>query len=88
MGMFRDAHEDKVIECGQLKRKIGELKIQLNNDDYMIASLRKRMKQLTGCGDFGNMDGMNGACVECFYEDRPLWDKCEAFKYNKKGESI
>lgn len=83
MGIFRNAYEDKVIECEQLKREIEELKIQLHNDDYIIASLRKRMKQLTGCPNFGMVDGMNGACVECFYEDRELFDKCEKFKFDK-----
>ena len=57
--------------------------IFLNNAEYHIKSLQQRLYKLTGCSEFGNVDGMNGSCVECFYENRELFDKCEKFKFDK-----
>ena len=58
--------------------------IFLHNTEAQLESLRKRMYKLTGCREFGNLDGMNGACIECFYEERELFDKCSNFKFDKK----
>ena len=37
-------------------------------------------------GDNGGPYGVNdeGACVECFYNERELWDKCEKFTFDIK----
>lgn len=58
------------------------------NQDRREDDLRNRLKKLSGCGDFGRHDGMNGSCVECFYEDRDLFDRCCNFeeKLRKQGE--
>ena len=58
--------------------------IFLHNTELQLESLRERMRKLTGCREFGTLDGMNGACVECFYNERELWDKCEKFTFDKK----
>ena len=55
----------------------------INNDEHIIDSLQERLFKLTGCYDFGNMDGMNGSCIECFHLNRELFDKCEHFKFDK-----
>ncbi len=60
-----------------------QLIIFLVNADYTIESLRRRIKSLTGCEDFGNMDGMNGSCVECEREDPEIFQKCWNFKYGE-----
>ena len=39
------------------------LYVFINNDKYIINSLRERLFKLTGCRDFGNVDGMNGSCI-------------------------
>ena len=57
--------------------------IFLHNTELQLENLRERMEKLTGCREFGNLDGMNGACVECFYEERELFDKCWNFKFDK-----
>ena len=43
---------------------------------------------LSGCGDYGRHDPMNGSCVDCYYEHRDLFERCCAFEdivssYNK-----
>ena len=57
--------------------------IFLHNTEYELESLRKRMGKLTGCREFGALDGMNGTCIECFYNNKKLFEKCEAFKFDK-----
>ena len=57
----------------------------LHNAEYKVKSLHKRLKALTGCAEFGTPDGMNGQCVECFYEDRELFDECFHFCRSMSG---
>lgn len=61
-----------------------QLIIFLRNSQYTIDNLRKRLKTLTGCGDFGNVDGTVGSCVECSYDNPELFEKCWKFKYPKE----
>ena len=63
-----------------------QLKIFLKNQDLIINSLSDRLYRLTGCGDFGNIDSTNGTCIECFYNNRELNNKCFDFKFKNKGE--
>ena len=55
----------------------------LLNSEYQRLLLNKRLEKLTGCPEFGNLDGMNGVCVECSYEEPELFDKCWNFKFDK-----
>ena len=80
MGMFRDGYEDKIHS---LEKENEQLNIFLRNNKYTEDLLRERLKKLTGCTNFGGIDGMDGACVECFYTNRALFDKCEKFKFDK-----
>ena len=64
----------------------GQLIIFLNNADLTIEDLRRRMRKLTGCGDFGNLDGMNGSCIECQHKDPELFDKCWDFTLENDNE--
>ena len=60
--------------------------IFLHNAELQIESLRNRLEKLTGCREFGNIDGMNGSCVDCSYENKELFNKCWNFRWNEKGE--
>ena len=61
-----------------------QLYIFLNNDEYTIINLRKNIKKLTGCSDFGNVDGMDGYCIECSIDNKKIFDRCWNFKKKKK----
>ena len=61
-----------------------QLIIFLHNHEYQIESLRQRLERLTGCREFGNLDGMNGACVDCSYTTPELFEKCWNFHFNKR----
>ena len=61
-----------------------QLIIYLHNTELELENLRERMYKITGCRDFGNLDGMNGTCVECSYNDKKLFYKCWNFKFNKE----
>ena len=60
--------------------------IFLHNTEYELESLRKRMEKLTGCREFGAVDGMNGNCVECFYDNKKLLDNIK--ERNRRLEYI
>ncbi len=63
-----------------LRRQTHEqLEIFVMNSDHAEARLRKKLFLLSGCGDFGNHDGMSGSCVDCCCNDRNLFDRCCAF---------
>lgn len=64
-----------------------QLIIFFHNTELQLENLRDRMYKLTGCREFGALDGMNGNCVECFYNDRKLFEKCEQFKFNKENKN-
>ena len=53
--------------------------IFLHNTELELEDTQRRMEKITGCRIFGELDGMNGACVECFYNNKPLFDKCWNF---------
>ena len=61
-----------------------QLYIFINNDEYTILNLRNRLEKLTGCADFGNLDGTNGCCVECSIDNKELFDRCWNFRFDKK----
>ena len=58
--------------------------IFLHNTELQLESLRNRMYKITGCREFGNLDGMNGACVECSYNEKELFDRCWNFHFSKE----
>ena len=64
-----------------------QLIIFFHNTELQLENLRDRMYKLTGCREFGALDGMNGNCIECFYNDRKLFEKCEQFKFNKENKN-
>jgi len=59
-----------------------QLIIYLHNTELELENLRNRMYKITGCRDFGNPDGTDGVCVECYYNKKELFDKCWDFKFN------
>jgi hypothetical protein len=56
-----------------------QLIIFCKNNDYLEETLRDRLFLLSGCGNFGYPDGTDGACVDCFYNNRELFRRCEYF---------
>lgn len=52
----------------------------LMNQDYFLNLIEKKIAFLTGCPAFGNSDGTDGACVECFYHNHVLFERCEKFQ--------
>ena len=66
-----------------------ELIIHIENTEWCEELLRRKLFLLTGCGYFGDSDGMNGSCVDCSIERTELWERCGYFqdacrKYNKR----
>ena len=61
-----------------------QLIIYLHNTELELENLRDRMYKITGCSDFGNVDGMDGMCIDCSYDKRELFDRCWNFKFNKE----
>lgn len=61
------------------KQSKEQLVVFLHNSDLENISLRERLFLLGGCYDFGGSDGTNGACVECSFRNKPLWDRCNRF---------
>lgn len=57
-----------------------ELEIFVLNHERSEKELRKRLFLLSGCGDYGRHDPMNGSCVDCYYEHRDLFERCCAFE--------
>ena len=57
-----------------------QLEIFVKNGDLIQDNLRERLFLLSGCWDFGGEDGTNGACVECYYNNRELHERCCLFQ--------
>lgn len=56
-----------------------DLLIFLKNDKARIGKLRIKLELLTGCYKFGDIDGTDGSCVECSYNNPTLWNRCASF---------
>ena len=57
-----------------------QLIIFYKNQEYEIERLRDKLTLLTGCSCLGDSDGTNGSCVDCYYENINLNQRCEAFQ--------
>ena len=55
----------------------------LLNSEYQRLTLNKRLRKLTGCSEFGMLDGMNGVCIDCSYNNQELFEKCWNFTFDK-----
>lgn len=62
------------------KQSHEQLEVFVLNGKIIEDNLRDRLFLLTGCSNFGGQDGMNGACIECFYENRDLHERCCLFQ--------
>ncbi len=58
-----------------------DLEIRLSNIQLENEMLRKKMFLLTGCERFGDIDGMDGSCVDCYYDNKELNNKCARFSF-------
>ena len=58
-----------------------QLLIFLKNNDLIIEDLRLKLELLTGCRDFGNSDGTDGSCIDCYYDNPTQWTRCDAFQH-------
>ena len=59
-----------------------QLIIFLLNQDYEIKKLKLRLQFLSGCCKFGHPDGTDGSCVDCHYDNKEQFKKCEQFAKN------
>ena len=57
-----------------------QLEIMVRNRSYVNELLRDRLFLITGCRDFGGQDGTNCSCVECFYHNPELHNRCCLFQ--------
>lgn len=62
------------------KQSHKQLEIFIHNYEYIEESLRNRLFLLSGCHDFGNQDGTNGSCIECYYNNPVLHHRCCLFQ--------
>ena len=61
-----------------------QLEIFCHNKDLTEERDKNKIFLLTGCHTFGDLDGMNGSCIECAYENPNLFDRCHYFKFALK----
>lgn len=59
-----------------------QLVIFLLNTEYENERLKNKLKILTGCESYGDSDGMDGSCVECYHRNPILQMKCSQFQTN------
>lgn len=64
-----------------------QLIIFLKNQDLTIKRLENTLYEVTGCKHFGEIDGTNGACVDCYYDNLDLFRKCEKFNFRKRDKN-
>ena len=57
-----------------------QLIIFIKNDEYENQRLRDKIALLTGCAGFGDCDGMDGSCIECYYNNTQLHQRCHLFQ--------
>ena len=57
-----------------------QLIIFLLNGKHENERLHKKLKMLTGCGCYGDCDGMDGSCVDCHYDNPQLQMECSQFQ--------
>ena len=60
------------------------------NGDMTQDILREKLYLLAGCRNFGSSDGMDGSCVDCYHENRLLFNRCYMFgeKYRKHIKTV
>lgn len=56
-----------------------QLIIFYKNNEYIINNLQNKIEFLTGCSCFGDPNGTDGACVECYYNNSQLHNRCLLF---------
>ena len=75
-----------MLDLPKLDREFYELQdkeqliIFLLNGKRENELLHKKLKMLTGCTCFGDCDGMNGSCVDCYYDNPKLNMECSQFQ--------
>lgn len=57
-----------------------QLEIFVLNHEFTEKTLRDRLFLLAGCHNFGGQDGTDGSCVECFYKNKQLHERCCLFQ--------
>ena len=62
------------------KQSHEQLEIFITNLEYQSELLRDKLCLLAGCRGFGNADGMDGSCVECFYTTPEQHKRCVLFQ--------
>ena len=57
-----------------------QLIIFLLNDKRENERLHKKLEMLTGCSCYGDCDGTDGTCVDCYYDNPDLQIRCSQFQ--------
>ena len=68
-----------------------QLIVFLLNQDYRIQLFQEKLKMLTGCGSYGDCDGMDGSCIDCYYDNPVLHNTCREFQdeiFKKRNEEV
>lgn len=67
-----------------------ELEILYHNLNIEYERLCNKLFILTGCKHFGDGDGMNGSCIDCYHDNNDLHNRCELFSlaYDKYLETL
>lgn len=54
--------------------------ILVTSQEYIEEFLRDRLFLLTGCRYFGERDNMVGSCVDCYIDNRDMYERCVLFQ--------
>lgn len=57
-----------------------QLIIFYKNNEYEKQRLRDKIALLTGCAGFGDCDGTDGGCVDCYFDSPQLHQRCHLFQ--------
>ena len=57
-----------------------QLIVFLKNHELIENNLRDKLELLSGCSYFGDQDGTDGACVNCYYDNHALHTRCCLFQ--------
>lgn len=57
-----------------------QFEIFATNQEHIEEALRDRLFLLTGCQYFGERDNMVGSCVDCYIDNRDMYERCVLFQ--------
>lgn len=73
---YKDETKDEFLA----RQSHEQLEIFVKNTEMQNDMLKDRLFLLTGCRNFGGQDGTDGTCIDCYYNDRKMFERCRLFK--------